>query len=195
MTKKKTLPLLAIALLGCMLSASATASAAVWTDAGIPLSKNSKFSFFGGEIVEVGLGSGVSCAAEATLLMIPGSTGQVTAFHPFAEECIGFGELGECEVVTAKALNLPWDVDVNASDLTFTGTRVDRTFDPGCPIEELESKVPQLTVGLESPGAITELETSGTGVARIEPGSVEAELTTLGGFQISPPLAGTYGIG
>ena len=143
----------------------------------------------------MGLGTGVSCAAEATLRMTPGSTGQVTEFRPIEETCTGFGELAECEVVSAAVQNLPWDVDVNASDLTFTGTKVSRVFDPGCPIEELESKVPQLTVTLETPAAIAEMETSGSGVARIEPETVEAELTTFGALQVNPLFAGTYGIG
>lgn len=195
MSIKRAFSLLGIAFAACVLAAPAVASAAVWKDAGVPLKKQAKIFLFGGEVIEVGLGTGVSCATEATLTMTPGSTGQITEFRLIEEACTGFGELAECEVVAASAQNMPWDVHVNATDLTFTGVKVSRVFDPGCPIEELESKVPQLTVTLETPAAIAEMETFGSGVARIEPGTVEAELVTFGAFQVNPLLAGTYGIG
>ena len=89
-----------------------------------------------------------------------------------------------CELATTESKNLPWTVDVNATDLTITNMRIRRTFKAGCKITELD-KTYSSTMVLDVPTAITEMEFSTT----------IAGYKTFGSFKVDSPNAGTYGIG
>jgi hypothetical protein len=167
-----------------VLAVPALALASVWKDKGTNVTKFVEIGLTGGEIFEAPSGSGMSCEIHAVLTTEGGSTGKITKFE--TRQCpTGFGEFSGCELATASAKGLPWTVHVNASDLTITGWHTKRTFSAGCPTAELDKTIASMTVGLETPTAITELE-------------FEGETTgykTFGSFEVDAPNSGTYGIG
>jgi hypothetical protein len=91
----------------------------------------------------------------------------------------------KCELNTAEAKGLPWAVHVNATDLTITNLRTKRTFKAGCPTTELDKTIASVTVTLESPTAISEMEFSGSTTG----------YKTVGSLTIEGANNGTYGIG
>jgi hypothetical protein len=94
-------------------------------------------------------------------------------------------EFAKCELATSESKGLPWTVDVNATDLTFTNMRIRRTFKAGCPITELDKTVSP-TVTLLTPTEITEMEFTG---------SIAGPYKTFGSLKVEAGIAGTYGIG
>jgi hypothetical protein len=161
---------------------AASASAAVWKDKGVNVTKFVEMGLSGGEVAEAGA-KGLSCEIHATLTTEGGSTGKITKFE--TKKCTGFGELTGCEIAAAEAKGLPWTVDVNASDLTITNWHTRRTFKAGCATTEIDKTVGSVTVTLNSTTAITEMEFLG-------------EITgykTFGSFTVDAPNSGTYGIG
>jgi hypothetical protein len=191
---KKILLLAGMALAATAFASPAGASGSVWRHEGVPLTTKVKLGLSGGEIFQLGVADGMTCPVHATLFTEGGSTGKMTAFEISNVGCFGFGEFGECEPIVAQAIGLPWLVDVNTSDLTITGGRIRRTFDAGCPIEEVESTLGAITATLNEPTEITELEFSGEGSADINPGSTTG-YSTFGAFEVEGANAGTYGIG
>lgn len=178
--------LLALALVGPA-GASATA---VWQHEGVPLEEHAEISLGGSQIFVTEAG-GMICEADATLTAEPGSTGAVTNFT--TTKCQGlFGELAGCTVTGTEQPAGPWDVHVNTGDLTVTGAALVRTFDEGCPVQRIESNIPELTTTLVEPGAIGEIEWFGGGSASID-GGPEGEYEEFGSWFVTP--AGTYGIG
>jgi hypothetical protein len=168
-----------------VLAVPTLASAAVWKHKGVNLSKFIELGLTGGEIFETGAEDGMSCELHATLTTEGGSTGKITKFE--TKKCpVGFGTFAKCELNTAEAKGLPWTVDVNATDLTITGWHTKRTFKgTGCGVSELDKTVGSVTMTLNTPSAITEMEwlASITGY------------TTGGSFTVDGTNSGTYGIG
>jgi hypothetical protein len=161
---------------------TSSASAAVWKDKGVNVTKLVSIGLTGGEIFESGT-SGMSCEIVATLTTEGGSTGKITKWE--TKKCSGgFGEFAKCELASSESKGLPWTVDVNATDLTFTNMHIRRTFKAGCPVAELDKTVSS-TVTLITPTEITEMEFSGS----------IAGYKAFGSLTVDAPNSGTYGIG
>jgi hypothetical protein len=174
---------LAIAVTMFAAVSTSSASAAVWKDKGVNVTKLVSIGLSGGEIFESGT-SGMSCEIVATLTTEGGSTGKITKWE--TKKCSGgFGEFAKCELATSESKGLPWTVDVNATDLTFTNMRIRRTFKAGCPVAELDKTVSP-TVTLLEPTAITEMEFNG---------SIAGPYRAFGSLDVEAGIAGTYGIG
>jgi hypothetical protein len=159
-----------------------SAGAAVWKDKGVNVTKFVSIGLTGGEVAEAGA-KGLSCEILATLTTEGGATGKITKWE--TKKCTGFTELSKCEMAASESKGLPWTVDVNATDLTITNLHTRRTFKAGCATTEIDKTVPSVTVTLNTPAAITEMEFLG-------------EITgykTFGSFKVDAPNAGTYGIG
>jgi hypothetical protein len=166
-----------------MFAVTASASAAVWKDKGVSLTKSAEIPLTGGEVFETGT-AGMSCELAVTLVAEVGSMGTITKYE--TKKCSGgFGELSKCELASAEAIGLPWTVDVNATDLTITNLHTRRVFKAGCKIAELDKTVASVTVTLDNAAAISEMEFVGSIVG----------YKTFGSFTVSAPNAGTYGIG
>jgi hypothetical protein len=173
---------LAIAVAMFATVSTSSASAAVWKDKGVNVTKLISIGLTGGEIFELGT-SGMSCEIAATLTTEGGSVGKITKWE--TKKCsAGFGEFAKCELATSESKALPWAVDVNTTDLTFTNMRIRRTFKAGCPVAEVDKTVTS-TVTLLSPTAISEMEFSGAIVG----------YKAFGSLAVEAAIAGTYGIG
>jgi hypothetical protein len=175
---------LVAAVVACLALAVPTmASAAVWKHKGVNLAKFVELGLPGGEIFETGSG-GMSCEVRAVLTTEGGSTGKITKFE--TKSCpTGFGNMSGCQLNTAEAKGLPWTVHVNATDLTITNMRTRRTFKAGCAVTELDKTIPSVTVTLNTPAAISEMEYSGAIVG----------YKTVGSLTVEGLNKGTYGIG
>jgi hypothetical protein len=172
---------IAVTMLGAV--STSAASAAVWKDKGVNVTKLITIGMTGGEIFESGT-SGMSCEIVATLTTEGGSTGKITKWE--TKKCSGgFGEFAKCELLASESKGLPWTVDVNAMDLTFTNMHIRRTFKAGCPVAELDKTVSP-TVTLLSPTEITEMEFNG---------SIAGPYKAFGSLKVEAAIAGTYGIG
>jgi len=191
MTLVRTGLLSLVAMLVLALAGPAGASAtAVWQHEGVPLEEHAEMSLEGSQIFITEAG-GMICQSEATLTAEPGSTGVVTELT--TAKCQGlFGELAGCTSTGGEQLAGPWDVHVTTTDLDATNVAMVRTFDEGCPVERIESTIPELTTTLVEPGAIGEIEWSGSGEANID-GGPAGEYEEFGSWIVTP--AGTYGIG
>jgi hypothetical protein len=179
---------IAAAVIACFaLALPALASAAVWKHKGVNLAKFIELGLPGGENFETevtGVWSGMNCEVKATLTTEGGSTGKITKYE--IKSCAkAFGKMAACSVVLKEAKGLPWTVDVNATDLTITNMRVRRTFNVGCPVAELDKTVASMTVTLNTPAAITEMEFSGA----------LAGYKAFGSWKVEGLNSGTYGIG
>jgi hypothetical protein len=180
----KRLLLISMAVATTMFAAvsASSASAAVWKMNGTNVTKLVTIGLTGGEIFESGT-SGMSCEIAATLTTEGGSTGKITKWE--TKKCSGgFGEFAKCELSTSESKGLPWTVDVNTTDLTFTNMHIRRTFKAGCPVTELD-KTTSPTVTLLSPTAISEMEFSGSITG----------FKNFGSLKVEAAIAGTYGIG
>jgi hypothetical protein len=167
-----------------LLAVPALALSAVWKDKGVNVAKFVEFAGLGGELFETTAGNGMNCEVRAVFTTEGGSTGKVTKFE--IKKCpVGFGTFKGCELATAEAKGLPWTVDVNASDLTITNMRTKRTFKAGCATTELDKTIGSVTVTLNTPSAISEMEFSGS----------IAGYKTVGSLTIEGANNGTYGIG
>jgi hypothetical protein len=183
--KRLLLAGLAIAVTMFATVSASSASAAVWKDKGVNVTKLISIGLTGGEVFEVlPSASGMSCEIAATLTTEGGSTGKITKWE--TKKCSGgFGEFAKCELATSESKGLPWTVDVNTTDLTITNMRIRRTFKAGCPFAELDKTVTS-TVTLNTPTAITEMEFSG---------SIVGSYKAFGSLAVEAAIAGTYGIG
>jgi hypothetical protein len=184
MESKKRLLLAGTIAAVVVLAVPALALASVWKDHGTNVNKFVELGLSGGEIFEAGEGNGMSCEIHATLTTEGGSTGKITKFE--TPKCpTGFGTFAKCELSTATAKGLPWTVDVNASDLTITNWHTKRTFKAGCGTTELDKTVGSVTVTLNTPTEITEVEFLGSITG----------YKTFGSLTVDSPNSGTYGIG
>jgi hypothetical protein len=174
---------LAVAVMMFAAVSTSSASAAVWKDKGVNVTKLITIGLTGGEVFESGT-SGMSCEIVATLTTEGGSTGKITKWE--TKKCSGgFGEFAKCELASSVSLGLPWTVDVNATDLTFTNMHIRRTFKAGCKVAELDKTVSSTVTLLETPAAISEMEVSGS----------IAGYKAFGSLKVEAAIAGTYGIG
>lgn len=191
MTLVRTGLLSLVAMLMLALAGPAGASAsAVWQHEGAPLAEHAEMGLEGSQIFITEAG-GMICEADATLTAEPGSTGAVT--NVASTKCQGlFGELASCTVTGTEQPAGPWDVHVTTTDLVVTEAALVRTFNEGCPVKRIESSIPELTTTLVEPGAIGEIEWSGSGSASID-GGPAGEYEEFGSWFVTP--AGTYGIG
>jgi hypothetical protein len=166
------------------LAVPALALAAVWKDKGVTLTKFAEIKLTGGELFETTSGNGMSCEVLATLTTEGGSTGKITKYE--ITKCpTGFGSYAKCELATAEAKG-PWNVTVNASDLTITNLRTKRTFKGAeCKAGELDKTITSTLVTLNTPAAISEMEFTGSAT----------EYKIIGSFKVDEPNTGRYGIG
>jgi hypothetical protein len=165
-----------------LLAASASASASVWKDHGTNVGSAITIGLSGGEVAEAG-SKGVSCEIHATLATSGGSMGTISKYE--TKKCSGFGELSKCTMTNSESVGLPWTVDVNTTDLTITGWHTKRKFSgTGCPAE-IDKTIPSVTVTLNSPAEITEMEFLGE----------ISGYKTFGSWTVDAPNSGTYSIG
>jgi len=182
-------PAIAIAAIACfVLAFPVLAQGAVWKHNGVNLTKFISLSLPGGENFETETGagewSGMNCEVKATMTTEGGSTAKITAYE--IKSCAkAFGKMSSCSVVIKEAKGLPWTVHVNASDLTITNMRIRRTFNAGCPVTELDKTLTSVTVTLNTPSKITEMEFSGS----------LAGYKAFGSWTVEGTNSGTYGIG
>jgi hypothetical protein len=185
MSKRLTI---ATALVACLaLALPAMASAAVWKHKGVNLAKFVELGLPGGEVFETeisGEKSGMSCEVKATMTTEGGSTAKITKYE--LKSCTGaFGKMSGCSVNTQEAKGLPWTVDVKTTDLVITNMRVRRTFKAGCAVTEFDKTFTEMTVTLNTPSAISEMEFSGT----------VSGYKAFGSWTVEGTNKGTYGIG
>jgi len=179
--KRLLLTVLAVAV-GLLSVNAASASAAVWKHGGSNLAKHVEFNLTGGEVFETG-SSGMSCEVLATITTSGGSTGTIKKWE--VKNCGGaFGELAGCQVAATEPKNLPWTIDVNATDISVTGMRIRRTFKAGCKIAEVDKTV-TMTMTPDVLGAITSFEFTGSTTG----------YKAFGSLTVDAPNSGTYGIG
>jgi len=179
---------IAVAAVACfVLAFPVLAQAAVWKHNGVNLAKFVELSLPGGENFETevsGEWSGMNCEVRAVMTTEGGSTAKITKYE--IKSCAkAFGKMSSCSVVAKEAKGLPWTVHVNASDLTITNMRVRRTFNVGCPVAELDKTFTSMTLTLNTPSKITEMEFSG----------VLAGYKAFGSWKVEGTNSGTYGIG
>jgi hypothetical protein len=183
METKKRLLLAGVIAAIVVCAVPALALASVWKDKGTNVTKFFEIGLSGGEIFEAGEGNGMSCELHATLTSEGGSTGKITKFE--TKKCpTGFGTFAGCELASAEAKGLPWTVDVNSEDLTITNLHTKRKFNK-CGTTELDKTVGSVTVTLNTPTAITEVEFLGSITG----------YKVFGSFTVDSPNSGTYGIG
>lgn len=166
-----------------VLAVPAFASAAVWKHKGVNLTKFAEIGLSGGELFETSSENGMSCEVHAVLTTEGGSTAKITKYD--TQKCpTGFGTFAKCELVTAEPKGLPWTVKVNTSDLTITNWHTKRTF-KNCATTELDKTITSVTVSLNTPAAISEMEFLGSITG----------YKVIGSFTVDSPNAGLYGIG
>jgi hypothetical protein len=133
MVKKLMLLAAAIAAFAAF-AVPASASAAEVLMEGNPLAEEVEESYSGPASFSNENG-GVECEnVTATINFENGTMGNVTAFQGDGCETIGALHALGCHVAAVVPTNLPWTVDVNATDLTITGVTIDNAFQPGCVI-------------------------------------------------------------
>lgn len=187
MKNQRRLVIAVAAMASLALAFPVLASAAVWKDKGVNVTKFVELSLPGGEVFETevsGEWSGMSCEVRAVMTTEGGSTAKITKYE--VKSCpTSFGKMNGCEVSVKEAKGLPWTVHVNATDLTITNMRVRRTFKAGCAVTELDKTFTSLTVTLNTPTAITEMEFSGSLTG----------YKAFGSWKVEGTNSGTYGIG
>jgi hypothetical protein len=187
MSIRKSLAIVVAAVACFALAFPVLAQGAVWKHKGVNLAKFIELGLPGGENFETevsGEWSGMNCEVRAVMTTEGGSTAKITKYE--IKSCSkGFGKMTSCTVVAKEAKGLPWTVDVNATDLTITNMRVRRTFNVGCPVTELDKTFASMTVALNTPSAITEMEFSGA----------LAGYKAFGSWKVEGTNSGTYGIG
>jgi hypothetical protein len=183
MKQKKMLLLAAVVTAVSVLAIPALASALVWKDHGTKVTKLVEIGLTGGELWEVPGTGGMSCEVKGKLSIENETTAKITAFE--SVKCpTGFEGFAKCEVSTTTVKGLPWTVDINAAnDLTITGMHIKRTFKAGCATVEVDKTV-NVTVTLETPTEIAEMEWSGE----------TAGFKSTGSFTVEGTNSGTYGI-
>ena len=178
----------ATAVIACFaLALPVLALGAVWKHNGVNLTKHVVLELFGSETFETvvsGVRSGMTCEFKATLTTEGGSTAKITKYE--LKSCTGaFGKMTGCSINTQEAKGLPWTVDVKTTDLVITNMRVRRTFKAGCAVAEFDKTFTEMTVTLNTPLKIVEMESSGA-----LPGY---EVFIVWG--VEGTNSGTYGIG
>jgi hypothetical protein len=183
----------AFAAVGVLVVGQAAGSSSVWLHNGEPLNEPIELSLKGGDLIEIGTAAFL-CNATATLTTEGGSTAEITAYNVETSRCAGLaGKLEGCKVTTATARDLPWSISVNSVDLTAHEVGVAYSFDEACPIQEVETSFPGLTLTPEEPSAIRLFHFGEKGTGEVD--GEEATLTDGGALQMPEADLGTYGIG
>ncbi len=111
MIKKMILLALAVGALSALPSA---AMALEWTDGTIKVGTERQLQTKGNAKFSSGVAGSVDCKTTSTLKLIPGTTGEITSFHPdtglgtITQVCKAGGALANCQVHAVQATNLPW---------------------------------------------------------------------------------------
>lgn len=163
----------------------AAASAAVWKEKGVNVTKPFELGLSGGYSITTtaSLGS-VQCAVHSTLTSSGGSAASITKFAMTSCTTAGTGLL-KCVVATSEARALPWSVAVNSADFTISNVRLKHTFKAGCPTAEIDVTFPSVTMTPDVTSAISELFLSGK--------TLGAEMAAE--FTVDSPNKGLFGIG
>lgn len=189
--------LLSTAVAVAVLAVPASALAAQWLDGGKSFSGKRELKMTASEFVEVGEAGKkdvLLCESTPKITTEGGSTGTLSD-TVLTATCTGLaGKLVGCTVSKAEALESPWAVTVNTSDITAKNVKFKYTFAAGCSISTIEFTVSELTLTpFESQSSIRGFQWS-TEVS----GKVNGATTPVGYFGSgSLPEAewGTYGIG
>jgi hypothetical protein len=161
-------------------TSAASASAAVWKDKGVNVTKAFTLGLTGGETVEVEPGGWINCELHATLSSSGGSSGQITAWDQ--KNCSGSGTLASC-VVTPEARFLPWTVTVNAANLSISAGSVKFIeVKSSCPFSDHAASVAGMKMTPDSTTSISEF-------------GYFASSGVTGSVLVDSPNTGTYGIG
>jgi hypothetical protein len=162
---------------------SATASAAVWKDAGKEVTTAFALGLTGGANYEINESAGgVNCSEHLTLKSTGGSNASITAFEN--KSCTTFGTLAGCAVQLTEAIGLPWTATVETSKLTVASMHVKHTFKTGCATKEINQTL-NVTLTPNSTSSITAFELFGT----------SGTYKQFGSYEVDAPNSGTYGIG
>jgi hypothetical protein len=162
---------------------SATASAAVWKDAGKEVTTAFALGLTGGANYEINESAGgVNCSEHLTLKSTGGSNASITAFEN--KSCTTFGTLASCSVQTVEAIGLPWSVTLGTSTLTVNSMHVKHKFKTGCATSEINETL-NVTLTPDNTGSIKTFELFGT----------SGKYKQFGSYEVDAPNSGTYGIG
>jgi hypothetical protein len=186
LNKGRLLALLLAATAVIALAGSATASAAVWKDGGVEVTKAFKLGLAGGANYEIELESGLgalNCEEHMTLASSGVGKNSISTFK--SGSCLPLGTLGGCTVTAVEAIGLPWTVTLGAETLTVTGMHIRHKFKGTfCPLSELD-KTLNVTFEPDNPAAIKSFDYF----------AVEGSYRQFGTYSIEAPNSGTYGIG
>lgn len=185
MKSKKRLLLAGVVAAIAALAVPAMASGAVWKHNGSNLTKFVSLGLTGGEVFETSAGNSMQCNLHATMVTEGGSSAEITEYK--TESCgNGIGSYAKCSLSTQEAIGLPWEVEVNTSNLTITGWHVKRTFGgTGCSAGEVNKTITEVEVELTTPSAISVMEFEGKTTG----------YEMFGSFEVEGANKGTYGIG
>ena len=157
---------------------SATASAAVWKDAGVTVTKAFTMNLSGAQNYEMeNSAGGVQCSEKMTISFNGVSTTKLESFKN--EGCTTFGTYAACTVQTVEAIGSPWTVTLNASDLSVASFRVKHSFKAGCAKGEINQLV-TLTMTPDKTGKFTSVNTFATSGAFKQFGTFTVETPTYG---------------
>lgn len=175
---RRLLAVLLAAMAVFALVGSATASAAVWKDAGVTVSKAFTMNLSGAQNYEVeNSAGGVQCSEKMTISFNGVSTTKLESFKN--ESCTTFGTYKACTVQTVEAIGSPWTVTLNASNLSVASFRVKHTFKAGCAKGEINQLV-TLTMTPDNTEKFTTINTLATSGTFKQFGTLTVETPTYG---------------
>lgn len=178
--------LLAVALAAVAVLAlvgSATASAAVWKENGVTVTKAFEMGTLGPGNYEAESGEGgVQCSERFVISFNGVSTTTISKFENKGS-CKTFGTYAACTVSTVEAIGLPWTVTLNASTLTINNMHMKHTFKAGCAKGEI-NKTLNVTLTPDSTSKISTFEILGTSSPFKQYGSSEIEGTNKAKYGI-----------
>ena len=187
MMKQDKRRLLAVALAAVAvlaLAGSATASAAVWKENGVTVTKSFSMSTLGPGSYEAESGvGGVQCSERFTISF--NETTKATTISAFENKgsCKTFGSYAACTASTVEAIGLPWTVTLNATTLTINNMHMKHTFKVGCAKPEI-NKTLNVTLTPDLTTKISTFESLGTSTPYKQFGSSEIEGTNKGKYGI-----------
>ena len=184
MMKRYTGRLLAVLLAAAAMTAlvgSATASAAVWKDAGATVTNAFEMGLTGTENYEVESSAGGVQCSERFVISFDGAS--TTTVSKFENKGCGktFGTYAACTVQSVEAIGLPWTVTLGTSTLTINNMHMRHTFKAGCAKGEINQTL-NMTLTPDSTSKISTLNFFGT----------SGTYKQFGDFTVETP---TYGIG
>jgi hypothetical protein len=142
---------------------AAAASAVVWRDGVVPVTKEFSIGIQGAEIFEVdgSLGS-MECAIDMTMTGGMGSSASITKWKE--EECLpGFGSLAGCVVSVAEGRSLPWAATLSPVGVGVTNMHIKRTYKTGCSKSETNVTLTSAVFSPDEMSSIHEFGFNGQG--------------------------------